>query len=679
MTTNTIGVPAAKAVGTPTRVTVIAALAAVTLSTLLAVVAVALGMTDDRLSTVTPGIVGVAFATVGAVIVRRRPGNRIGALLCAGSVPFAILNAGTAYAYHALIARPGSLPGGTVAVALVNTAPLLGLGLLVAVMPQLFPTGAPISRRWRPFVWIGWAFVVTGVVSNAFAVESVQGLPGIANPAAIPRASGLFDAMQTVAAACLLISVGAGISGLAVRWRRAHGDERQQLKWFLAGILPVLVPIGLHDTYPVVAGAFIALLLTLIPVTIGVAVLRYRLYDLDIVVNRVLVYATLSAITAAIYLAIVVLAEIVAGWGHGLVVQIVATVAAAALFAPLRMRVQRAVDRLFYGDRGRPYDALSRLGRALEHATAPDEILAGAVESVAHALRVPYAAIEFVIADRTVAAAESGQARGELTRFSMIYQDETIGHLVVSQRAVGEDFSAADRRLLADLARQAGVAAHASRVTTALQQARLALVTAREEERRRLRRDLHDGLGPALAGVTLSLHAAQAITRTDADRAVTMLAGIETQVEDAVRDIRRLVYGLRPPALDEYGLSRALQQHAAKIEGESRLSVTIRSPAAGLGHLPAAVEVAAYRIATEAMTNVSRHSAAHTCAVELASADTLTIIVTDDGAGMAADTPAGVGIIAMRERAAELGGRLTITSTPTGTTVAASLPIPEAS
>jgi signal transduction histidine kinase len=200
-----------------------------------------------------------------------------------------------------------------------------------------------------------------------------------------------------------------------------------------------------------------------------------------------------------------------------------------------------------------------------------------------------------VIADGTVIAAEHGTAAGEPDRFAMVYQGETIGHLAVSRRGPTEQFSAADRRLLADLARQAGVAAHASRVTTALQQARLALVSAREEERRRLRRDLHDGLGPALAGVTLGLHATQATIPRDAAKAAVMLGNIETQVEDAVRDIRRLVYGLRPPALDEFGLSRAIQQYAAKIEGENRLTVTVQTPVEGLGDLPAAVEVAAYR------------------------------------------------------------------------------------
>ena len=369
--------------------------AVVVLTVVLSGAAATIAAVDDRVLDALPGLVTVAFAVVGAVILRHRSDNRIGWLLTSGAVPFAVLNAGTAYARHG----HGSLPGALAVAAVVNVMPLLGLGVLVAVLPQVFPTGAPVSPRWRPLLWTGWTFTVLGAVSNLFDAEQVQDLPGVKNPAAIGAVQPLVNTAQFVALLCLVVSVVSGVAGLVIRWRRSRGDERQQLKWFMAGFVPVLMPIALHDGFPQVAGALIALLLTLVPVTIGVAVLRYRLYDLDVVVNRVLVYTLLSASTAVVYVAAVVLAEAVAGWGHGLPVQIAATVVAAALFGPLRLRVQTGVDRLFYGDRARPYDALTRLGRALEHAPEPDATLTGIVESVADALRVPYAAIEFVLAD----------------------------------------------------------------------------------------------------------------------------------------------------------------------------------------------------------------------------------------------------------------------------------------
>jgi signal transduction histidine kinase len=639
-----------------------------------------LGVLDDKPGQILPGLVAVALAIVGWVILRHRAGNRIGWVLCAGAIPTALLNAGEAYAYRTVVVAPRSLPGAGAVEALINAMPLPAIGLLIALLPQLFPTGAAISRRWRPMVWAAWVFIVAGTVSNFFLSEKVQGLPNVDNPTAIPSAQRFLGVLQGIAGICLVVSVIAGVAGLVVRWRRSAGDERQQLKWFIAGVVPVLVPVALHDTYPAVAGGFMAALLTLVPVAIGVAVLRYRLFDLDIVLNRVLVYAILSAMIAAVYLAIVVLAEAVVGWGRGLGVQVGATIVAAALFQPLRQRVQHGVDRVFFGDRARPYEALTRLGRRLEHAPAPDATLQSVVDTVADAMRVPYASVEFAIADGTVTAAEHGLQSGEPLRFPMIYQDEVIGHLVVSRRSPGEDFGASDRRLLADLARQAGVAAHAVQVTTALRQARLGLVTAREEERRRLRRDLHDGLGPALAGVTLGLHAVRATMDIDRERAAEMLTGIETQVEEAVRDIRRLVYDLRPPALDQYGLYRALQQYAANVEGQrsgAGLTITVQAPSAGLGELPAAVEVAAYRIATEAITNVSRHAQASACHVRLELDGALRLDITDDGSGLPADRVAGVGLMAMRERAAELGGDVFISSVDVGTHVSARLPIPE--
>jgi signal transduction histidine kinase len=213
------------------------------------------------------------------------------------------------------------------------------------------------------------------------------------------------------------------------------------------------------------------------------------------------------------------------------------------------------------------------------------------------------------------------------------------------------------------------------RSTTALQRARLELVSAREEERRRLRRDLHDGLGPVLAGIGLGLSAAQTVMGRDPTHAAQLVGRVSGQVEEAVRDIRRLVYGLRPPSLDEYGLYRVLQQHAARFD--SALAVTVAAPAGGLGDLPAAVEVAAYRIATEAMTNVFRHAAATSCLVELARDGALHVTVTDNGRGLDPGAPAGVGLTAMRERAAELGGQLWVSAADPGTRIRAVLPIPE--
>jgi signal transduction histidine kinase len=271
-----------------------------------------------------------------------------------------------------------------------------------------------------------------------------------------------------------------------------------------------------------------------------------------------------------------------------------------------------------------------------------------------------------------VTAAGYGEQVADVDEFPMVYQDEVIGRLLAGRRGT-QRFRASDRRLLADLARQAGVAAHAVQLTLALQRSRAALVTAREEERRRLRRDLHDGLGPALSGVTLGLHAATANVRRDPDHAVSQLTALQGQMQDAVADIRRLVYGLRPPALDELGLALAIRREAARLEGGG-LTIEVEVVPEQLGQLPAAVEAAAYRIASEALTNVSRHAGATHCVVRLSRGRELAVEVRDDGRGMDG-RPAGVGLAGMRERAAELGGVCRVEALEPGTRVFARLPI----
>jgi signal transduction histidine kinase len=227
-------------------------------------------------------------------------------------------------------------------------------------------------------------------------------------------------------------------------------------------------------------------------------------------------------------------------------------------------------------------------------------------------------------------------------------------------------------------------------LTTDLQRSRERLVTAREEERRRLRRDLHDGLGPQLASLTLKHDAARNLLPQDPQAVDALLAELKGQTQEAISDVRRLVYDLRPPALDELGLVSAIREQAAKygyLLGGSEsgagqkhgLGFSVEAPES-LPPLPAAVEVACYRIAQEAIANVSRHSKARTCRVRL-SVDgderEMKLEITDDGVGLPADRRAGVGSVSMRERAEELGGICVTERVPAGgTRVLARLPLP---
>src|SRR5262249_39351078 len=326
----------------------------------------------------------------------------------------------------------------------------------------------------------------------------------------------------------------------------------------------------------------------MVPLSIGMAILRARLWDIDLIINRTLVYGALTASVVGLYVLVVGYLGTLFQTSGNLLVSLIATGVIALLFQPLRNRLQRGVNRLLYGERDDPYAALARLGQRLEATLAPDAVLPAIVETVAQALKVPYVAIALTTDDRpfdpsTTLRGAAAQGRPPTTgqRFEIIaahgatpsalsschlvilsYQGETIGQLILAPRAPGEPFSPPDQRLLDDLARQAGVAVHAVRLTSDLQRARERLVAAREEARRRLRRDLHDGLGPQLASQTLLIDTVFRLLPEDMDGATELLQRLKSQSQGAIADIRRLVYALRPPALDDLGLVEALREQA---------------------------------------------------------------------------------------------------------------------
>jgi signal transduction histidine kinase len=301
---------------------------------------------------------------------------------------------------------------------------------------------------------------------------------------------------------------------------------------------------------------------------------------------------------------------------------------------------------------------LSQLGERLEAILTPDAILPGLVETVAKTLKLPYAAVALQVGDEMKVQAEHGQTSDPLETFPLIYQGQSIGQLWVAPRGPGEGFNPADRLLLTNIARQAGAVTHAVQLTVALQQSRQQLVTAREEERRRLRRDLHDGLGPQLASQTLTLNAIGKLLEREPAKARELLDHLKVQSHTAIQDIRRLVYALRPPALDELGLIEALREGAKQyVQGGGQIEITTNPQI--LPPLPAAVEVAVYRITQEAITNVIRHTPAKQCKVAIRIQDHhLDLTVVDEGPGFPSDVHFGVGLTSMRERAEELGGHI---------------------
>ena len=415
------------------------------------------------------------------------------------------------------------------------------------------------------------------------------------------------------------------------------------------------------------------LIMTLIPLSILFSILRYRLWDVDVVLRRTLVYGGLSVLVALSYILLVGVLSMFFQ-GSNLWLSVIATGLIAILFQPLRQGLQRAVNRLLYGERDDPATVLARLGQRLEGAVAANTMLPTLVETVAQALKLPYVAVAVRQDGEEAILAAHGQRPAQVEVWPLLYQGETLGRLDAAPRAVGERLTTGDRRLLNDIAHQAGPAVHAMLLTADLQRSRVRLVTAREEERRRLRRDLHDGLGPQLATLAMQIDAARNLLHSDPDAADQLLQGCKRQTQEALADIRRLVYELRPPALDQLGLVSALRDHAAS-QGAASLQVSVEAPEP-FPPLPAAVEVAAYRIALEALTNVMHHAQAQRCWLRLRVEDGLQLEIEDDGRGIAPGVRHGVGLTSMLERAAELGGTCTVKAgNGGGTLVRAWLPV----
>jgi signal transduction histidine kinase len=500
-------------------------------------------------------------------------------------------------------------------------------------------------------------------------------------------ASPLLSALDGLSFPTILIGV---VAVQVYRYRRVSTPaQRQQTKWAVFGIALAMVGfvivIVLNALFPasympgtlyylgVSTLLYVALLC--VPLFIGLAILRAHLWDIDLVINRTLVYGTLTTSIVGLYVLVVGYLEALFRSSGNLVISLVATGLVAVLFQPLRQLLQRGANRLLYGQRDEPYTVVTRLSQRLEATLAPDAVLSTIVETVAQALKLPYAAILLTREDTFILAASYGQPGPDLLRLPLVYQAETVGQLCLASRTPGEPFSGADRQLFAELARHAGLAAHAVRLTVDLQRSRAHLVTTREEERRRLRRDLHDGLGSTLTGVVFKLDATETLLDQDPLRARAVLAEARAQTQATINDIRRLVYNLRPPILDEWGLLAALREQVAQYE-LNNVQVAFVAPES-LPPLSAAVEVAAYRIVLEALTNVIKHAQATACTIRLGLlAEALTIEVEDNGVGRAHGAAAGVGLTTMGERASELGGSCSLEeAAPHGTRVLARLPL----
>lgn len=607
---------------------------------------------------------GLCVGLTGAAVLRFTD-NRLGPVLATLGVLNALAGAAQEYA---VLAHREALPGAVLAAWCATFCWIPGLVGTLLALALLFPDGRLGSRRWRMPAYA--ASAATGL-ATLLACTTQQpldegGFGWAHNPLNLPTPDS-----DQLAVGMALVGVAVVIGLVAtvravVRLPRLHGPERIRTALFAIAVLLLLTGLAI----PSVVVSFGLTVLGFALLT--AAIVRYRLFDIEAYLPRAAAYALCAAATMGAYLLTATAVATRPERGGYLAAFVTAVVA--LVVARIVERLNRLIGRLLFGDRDRPHEALVALGARLAGALDPDEILPSAVARIRQSLRLPYAEIRLAGTDAYAVAA--GNRPSHTSTFRLEHAGDDVGVLIVGLRAGERSLAAADARVLTSFAHQVAVAAHGVKATRDLRRSREQVVLAREAERRRLHRDLHDGVGPALAGISLGLESAGRMVTRDPQAAVRLIAGLRNETSHCVDDIRRAITDLRPPAIDDAGLVGALRQQGQALvaQTEGRLAVTVVGSTAG--HvLPPAVEVAAYRIACEALTNAARHSGAARVRVDLHCDTHLRLQVCDDGNG-AAPAQAGTGLTSMRERAEELGGTCMVHfQKGTGTTVSACLPL----
>lgn len=579
--------------------------------------------------------------------------------------------------------------------ALLMTVLLTGLSLpVVALANSLFSGSFPY---WMD-AWIAFSFCLLILFFYLFpAGRFASNLTiGLILALGLWLTLGLFERslliwylprVSYISAAVFWITTG--VIALIHRYQHADSVQCQQIHWIVWGasasavglmlqVFPTLFDLNASGRvlYDFVMYPLGQVLKASLPLSIAFAILRYRLWNIELIVNRVIVYGGLSVLTMLGYLGTIFVLHVLFTRLSNPVISFLAAGVVAILFEPLRQRLQRAVNRWMYGERDDPYAVLSRLVGTLDRTPSTNEVLPAIAETIAHSLKIPYVAIWLDQDGTEILAAASGSETTDLVSFPLVYQGETIGRLEVARRAPREEFSEADRRLIENIAYQAGAAAQTVRLNAELIHSRAQIVNEREDERLRIRRDLHDELGPLLAAQGLKLSAARQVIRTKPNKAESLVDEVIRQSQQTVADVRRLVHGLRPPVLDQLGLVEAIRDLARTHGGGPALEIS--TPPEGLPRLSAAAEVNAYRIVLEAWNNTARHARASRCRVQfMVEQNMLVISIEDDGIGMPKEYRAGVGLRSVRARAEEIGGSIRIDEVqPHGTRITARLPLP---
>jgi signal transduction histidine kinase len=637
------------------------------------------------------------FGVVGALIVSRAPGNRIGVLLLWGS-------GATAASFLAgemvtILVRDGRTSGTAPVLAGIvsNLGWIVGIMPVLILLPLLFPDGRPLSPRWRLVAW------VAVVLLALFALEILlvePELPGndenlaVPNPLAISALRGL-RAREAFFSVLLLVALGAALASLVARFRRARGDERQQVKWVAASAAAILVSFVVSSLWSALSGVdnYVVDVLTgavaflTLPVAIGISVLQFRLYDLDVVVKKALIAGALFLLVVVVYAVLVWAFGASATGGESSAWLFVAALLLGVAFRPVTRFARRLADRVVYGRRATPYEVLTEFSERVGEAYATEDVLGRMARILGEGVGAVRASVWLRVGAELRPA--SAWPDGDAGAVTLVVEGDRVpeiaGEHVVEVRDAGELLGAlsvsmpsndpmtpAKEKLVRDLASQAGLVLRNVRLVEELRASQRRLVAARDEERRRIERNIHDGAQQQLVALSVQSRLARGLVGRDPDKAEGLLESIDAQLQAALQDLRDLARGIYPPLLADKGLGPALEAQARR--SPVRVDVEVN----GLGRLPQEVEAAVYFSCLEALQNVAKYAQAGSVRMRIAREERdVRFEVMDDGRGFdPAISSFGTGLQGIADRLSALDGDVEIVSSPgAGTTVSGRIPV----
>jgi signal transduction histidine kinase len=663
------------------------------------VLSLTVGLGEDVVFIVIFPLLLGAFATVGALVAARRTGNPIGWIFLGVALLWGLSTVATSFAQFAGQGEDAvSWP--------VRTADWIGSwvflpGIYVPVtfLFLLFPDGHLPSKRWRPVAWMSAAGIVGIAAVSAFTPGPLEEAVVVrSNPYGIGSPE-LWGVVQAFAWPLGLLGMFGSVAAVVMRFRRSSADERQQLKWLsYAGLVVVIVFIlasigfgvaGDDPTVALVTQVLIVLALLLIPVSAGIAILRHRLYDIDLVINKTVAYGALAAFVTVVYVGIVVGIGALVGSRGNAFLTILATAIIALAFQPVRVRASHLANRFVYGKRATPYEVLSRLARGMGSQYSADDAVPALARVLAEGTGAARAEVWIRVGSELRPAAawpEDERARSAAIRLTggdlppipgveralpVTHDGDLLGALAISIPR-GEVLSPTTEKLLGDAASQAGLMLRNVRLIEELRASRQRLVAAQDEERRRLERNIHDGAQQQLVAISVKLRLAENLARKDPDSAAELVAQVRGETQDALDDLRDLARGIYPPLLADKGLAAALEAQARKVPFPVRVEPN------GIGRYSADAEATAYFCVLEALQNAAKYSEASSAVVRLGQEDGhLVFTVRDDGRGFdPSSTPPGSGLQNMLDRVEALGGSVNVASSPgAGTTVTGRIPV----